>query len=176
MNRVRRFSFQSRFEAKFTRKTLKFPPKVMIWGCMSSKKLGNVHICTGSMNANGYIDVLRENLLPAIDKFEISSPIFMDDSAPCHRAKKVNEWKTENGIIQLDWPGNSPDLNPIENLWSHLKQKIRKKPNSTLNALISNIFSVWENDICKSYLQNLIHSMPKRIKMVIKAKGDSIKY
>ena len=77
--------------------------------------------------------------------------------------------------MQLEWPGNSPDINPIENLWAYLKTRIRKKTNLNVTVLIKNILSVWENEVEASYILILVHSMPKRIKMVIEAKDAAIK-
>ena len=50
--------------------------------------------------------------------------IFMQDGAPCHRSKIVKKFLEENHVTTLDWPGNSPDLNPIENLWAKMKDLV----------------------------------------------------
>ena len=107
---------------------------------------------------------------------ELEYPAFIDDSAPCHRSKIVNNWKSSNNISRMDWPGNSPDLNPIENLWSILKRKLRKKPNPNERKLCENLIRIWNNDIDKSILQKLADSMQNRIREVLKSKGNAIKY
>ena len=78
------------------------------------------------------------------------------------------------GIKSLNWPGNSPDLNPIENLWSLMKRKIRETEPTTMNALKKTIEEVWFNKIYRDYVQNLYNSMPGRLQEVIKAKGGHI--
>ena len=64
-------------------------------------------------------------LKPTIKDYNIENPTNLDDSAPCHRTKSLREWHEINSISRVDWPGNSPDLKPIENLWSLLKFKMR---------------------------------------------------
>lgn len=83
---------------------------------------------------------------------------------------------TENRISTLDWPGNSPDLNPIENLWHIMGSKINSiKPTSSA-ALIKLIEKVWYEEIPTEHLQQLVNSMPRRIAMVIKNRGGTTKY
>jgi len=45
------------------------------------------------------------------------------------------EWKEQPGIVTLDWPSQSPDANPIENVWAYLKHKLRGKRVCTLKQL-----------------------------------------
>ena len=67
---------------------------------------------------------------------------FQHDWAPCYSAKKVKKVLRENDIKVLEWPGNSPDLNPIENLWGIIKYKLMSKNCTTVNKLIETIISV----------------------------------
>ena len=76
-----------------------------------------------------------------------------------------------NNITLLDWPAQSPDLNPIEHLWDHAKNKLKEYP-----ILPKGVWQVWErveevwNNILPEVCQNLIESMPRRLEPVIKAK------
>lgn len=82
----------------------------------------------------------------------------------------------EKGISTLDWPGNSPDLNPIENLWHIMALKINNKMPTSVKMLNEVLEEVWYKEISAEHLHNLVDSMPKRINDVIKNKGGATKY
>ena len=81
-----------------------------------------------------------------------------------------------NKITLLEWPGNSPDLYHIENLWAVLKNKVTDKHPSNISALIEAIKLVWIRKIPDKFCKNLIESMPRRMKVIIKAKRGLTKY
>ena len=69
------------------------------------------------MNQKEYLNTLKDYFKPSLRLFGIEgTPIHLDDSARLHRGKKIIKWHDDNNILKIDWPGNSPDLNPIENL------------------------------------------------------------
>ena len=108
--------------------------------------------------------------------FPDGSGIFQQDLAPCH-TKKVTKFFADNDIRVLEWPGNSPDLNPIENLWAIIKQRLRGKDCTTMEKLIEAIIQLWYRDPqiiqnCK----NLVDSMPGRVKQVLERRGGHIRY
>ena len=76
----------------------------------------------------------------------------------------------------MDWPGNSPDLNPIENLWNWMKDRLQELRVSSVAVLMEEIKKLWVQATPVELLQNLLDSMPKRIQMVMDAKGDMTKY
>ena len=80
------------------------------------------------------------------------------------------------GVESLDRPGNSPGLNPIENVWTLMSAKMRKQMPKSMLELIKTIEKVWFEDIAADYLEALYDSMPNRVKCVIKAKGGITKY
>jgi len=84
---------------------------------------------------------------------------------------------TESRINVLDRPGNSPDLNAIENLWAIVKRKLSKHICSTNALLIEAIISIWYHDKeLKKMCSNLVQSRPKRISVVLKSKGGYLRY
>lgn len=150
---------------------------VMMWGCFIGNKLGPLVLCPeGKMNAVKYCKVLEENFLGfwnALDK----DAVFMEDGASIHRAKYSKAWRAENNINSLEWPAQSPDLNPIENLWQQLKIAVEKRGPRTKEELLVALQEEWKKfGDNKKVLKNLVKSMRTRVRGVIEAKGKHTKY
>ncbi len=101
--------------------------------------------------------------------------IFQQDLAPAHTAKGTKSWFNDHGVTVLDWPANSPDLNPIENLWGIVKRKMRDTRPNNADELKATVKETWAS-IPPQQCHKLITSMPRRIEAVIKAKGAPTKY
>lgn len=157
---------------------VKHPQKQMFWGCFSYYGVGALHPVQGMMRSPQYIEVLQRRAVPELKKtFPDGSGVFQQDLAPCHTSKMVKTFFNTNQITILDWPGNSPDLNPIENMWSICKQRLRGMDCTTKEKLIQALIQVWYRDprwakVCS----NLVDSMPNRIKMLLKSRGGHVVY
>ncbi len=102
--------------------SVKFPQSVMIWGAMSSAGVGPLCFLKTNVTAPAYQEILEHFMLPSADQlFKDADFIFQQDLAPAHTAKSTKSWLNDHGVGVLDWPVNSPDLNPIENLLSRGK-------------------------------------------------------
>ena len=76
----------------------------------------------------------------------------------------------------FDWPGNFPGLIPIENSWSYMKKRLAAKEAMSLLVLKEAIKKMWVMEMDSEYFKSLARSMPKRIKMILKSKGNMPKY
>ncbi|KAG0732981.1 hypothetical protein G6F16_013532 [Rhizopus arrhizus] len=152
---------------------------LILWGCLMWYGVGYLSNIKGNINSDFYVGILEDELMKTIDWYDLQKEdiIFQQDNASIHTAKKIPKWLENNNITVLRWPPHFPDLNPIENLWSILKQRLlqyEKQPDGMLE-LWSRVENVWES-ITQNECQKLIESMPKRIKAVYNAKGGHTKY
>ena len=79
-------------------------------------------------------------------RLPISTGTFMQYVATCHTAKVIKNWFDWVAIDYIkNWPGNSPDLNPIENLWSIIKQRLKERDTSSVPKLEATVRDIWNN-------------------------------
>ena len=109
--------------------------------------------------------------------YEVGDIIFQHDNDTKLRAKSTMKWLEDHGFEVLDWPSQSPDLNPIEHIWWIVKNKLKDYPTIPKNndELWKRVEDVWNNigsDICL----NIVRSMARRVAAVISAKGGHTKY
>jgi len=178
---VRRSKGVSRYKEGYTIPTVKHSEGVMVWGCFSGKVgRGGLYFLPKNLTMNGprYQTVLENHLLPFMRIHR--AQYFLQDGAPCHRSKDVMKRlkEMENEFAVMDWPGNSPDLNPIENCWSYMKAKLKAErfDTTSLPKLTEAIKRMWVKDLSQEYFLNLAHSMPRRLKDVLDNKGQMTKY
>jgi len=153
---------------------------VMFWGCFSKHGTGPLVSIQGSMNQTEYISILKEEFIPEFKKAKraISGHWrLMHDNAPCHTARAVKAFLREQRVKVIEWPPFSPDLNPIENIWQWMKQKLETEfPICNSDEEIeARIFEIWQTttpEMCSAYFSNYY----KRLLLVIAANGGYTKY
>lgn len=145
--------------------------KLGIWGGISGQGPTEAKIFDGNMNGYLYCDVLEGELKRSMAKLTQKAKITLQqDLAPWHTAKIVKEKIKKMKLKVLDWPSKSPDLNPIEMVWSIIDKKLMKTPIYNKETLQRCLEEEW-NSISVELCQKLLDSMPQRIEKCLRAKG-----
>jgi hypothetical protein len=131
-------------------------------------------------SARSYLEVLDDQM----PKCWEPGLVFMQDNAPIHMAHTVRQWFIDMGIPVVDWPPFSPDLNPIEHIWHHLKKLVLEmhpelegmgKGEQAIEALEKALIEAWDA-LPDQLFEQVADSMPYRVAAVVKAKGWHTKY
>lgn len=148
----------------------------MIWGCMASSGVGELVFIDGIMDKMIYLDILKNNLKTSAQRLNLGANWrFQQDNDPKHTAHVVKQWILYNTPHTLSTPPQSPDMNPIEHLWAELENRIRRHHISSkpeLKRILSEEWAKIDSDVTRK----LVHSMPNRLREVLRQKGGSTKY
>ena len=130
-----------------------------------------------TINQHRYRDILQQTLIPFARATFRDNFVFQDDNARPHRAHMIQDIIQANSIEHMEWPALSPDMNPIENLWAELTRQIDnldQQPTSVAE-LRQALINGWRA-IPGQTLQNLVDSMPRRVRALLLARGGHTKY
>ena len=113
----------------------------MVWGCMGRNGVGMLVEVQGKMNAEQYCEILEDGMVESFEKLEMEKEerVFQQDNDPKHTSKRAKKWFEDNNIQVLELPAQSPDLNPIEHLWHHLKSQLQQ-----YNTPAKGVHELWE--------------------------------
>ena len=151
---------------------------VYLWAGFGICGVTDIIFIDGRLDGATYVETLKQGLIPFLQKHHISndSYLLLDDNSRIRDCTIAQNFKTAHSINMIECPGWSPDLNPIENLWSILKRRVNSRNPQSIDDLKKYIVKKWEIIGESDILKNLIQSIPKRIREMIRRKGDKTKY
>ena len=145
---------------------------------------GELHRITGRHVAVSYVSLLQDVLMPSLEAMRPGGApyVFQQDNAPQHTAKVTKNWVVSHAekLSVLSWPGKSPDLNPIGNLWGIMEQEVTQQSRverPSADQLWARIEESWNGLRTRSSLfESLSDSMVRRLEDLVVAAGGLTKY
>lgn len=171
-----------RYDAKNVVSTTKWGVgSVMVWGCFWGGGFGPLWFFEKSVDQDEYIDCLSKNYIHwanALSEEVRRDFILQEDGASIHTGTYSTWWKKRWLIKSFDyWPAQSPDLNPIENVWGLFKNRVGKRRSEvkSVEKLKEVLREEWDK-LSVEYAEKLVGGMKKRCEAVIKANGGITRY
>lgn len=137
---------------------------IMVWASMSAHGVGPIRLIDGIMLKEQYLAILQETMVPgARQMFGNRLWAFQHDNDPKHTARIVKAWLDQQDFNTVNWPAQSPDINPIEHLWNEVEHHVSRVRPSNLRDLWKEVQIGW-NNIPPARCRNLLESMQRRCK------------
>jgi len=154
----------------------KHPLQLHVWAGISRRGATDIHIFTGKMDSMYYQSILEKTLIPFGESVYSDGYRLMQDNDPKHVSISTKAFLKEKNITHWPTPPESPDMNPIENMWAALKEHIRKvkKPRNKAE-LIEGIQEFWSTvtpEMCNRYINHLFRVIPE----VVRRNGGATMY
>jgi DDE superfamily endonuclease/Transposase/Helix-turn-helix domain len=147
---------------------------IMVWGCINGEGINYLTRASSHMKGEEYGEIVLDIVFPMLNMME--NPIFQEDNAPIHKCRQVQRLKEELEIPCMEWPPQSPDLNPIENVWRECKKWIQKnRVCRNERDLEEAVTEAWNSSTPEAII-HFIDSMPDRVLEVIKKKGYATRW
>lgn len=150
---------------------------MLVWGRVAANGVGNLAFSDRTMTTNGYTDILYHNLTASAQKLHIEeSLVSQRDNDPKLTAYVTKECLMYNAPRRLLTPAQSPDLNPIENLWNALDERIQKHPKSNVVCLKEALQKKRTEISPEVTRRSYVLCMPCRLQAVTDTHGIHTKY
>ena len=156
--------------------TVKHSSKVHIWAAFSS--MGTFPLCIFSHNLDAafYVKILEWHLVENAKVYHDKKWFLIQDNDPKHTSKRAKKWISDNIPNNvLDWPSQSPDLNPIENLFAWIKNQLKRNCPKTIGDMKTRLEEIW-NSITPEFLKPYYKSMRRRCELCVTNNGFKINY
>jgi transposase len=148
--------------------------KIFAWGGFWKGGKTNLFCFQEIMDGPFYVKILEKHF-PEIRRILGGRWQFQQDNDPKHTSRVAKSFLEKNAPEVIDWPSNSPDINPIENLWSIVKRNVEKRWPKNFDQLEQFMTEEWEK-IPENFLVNLVESMNERCRLIIEKNGERIPY
>ncbi|GFU89014.1 transposable element Tcb1 transposase [Trichonephila clavipes] len=146
-------------------------PGIMVWGGIGYHSRAPLVRMAGTLNSQCYIsEVLEPVVLPYLQG--LATTIFQQDNVRTHMPRIVQRFFVNYHIELLPWPARSPDLSPIENMWSMVAERLTKMtpPAATPDQLWQCVEATW-SAVPQQHIRSLFESIPRRVAAVISSNG-----
>jgi hypothetical protein len=146
--------------------------KIMVWGGLLGMEVVPLKLVEGTLNAERYLLLLKGHILPFMKQQGVPI-VLQQDNAPLHVAKSVLKLFETDWVEVMVWPAQSPDLNPVKNLWRMIKASLMTSRVSNRTQLFSAVDLIYTTNSIV-YSLDLVKSMPSRVAAVIANNGGHI--
>lgn len=152
--------------------------RINVWGAISSNGFVALKLVSDNFDSAEYLDVVSECLPNLFGRFP--NAIWMHDNASIHKTQAIRNFFQESDFQKILWPARSPDLNPIENIWGNITQKLDKLVDIEREATTKD--ELWRrvrlcaSEIPRDQFKNLYDSIQKRLKIVFENGGYYTNY
>jgi transposase len=155
---------------RLTRELSRWDFKIHVWAYIGTDGVRCIRLVTGAVTGDTYLKLLRDTIGRRQWR---KDKVWQQDNAPAHTAKIVKTFLNKSFTWITDWPPNSPDLSPIENLWGRMwRDALQNRPttSATLWETVQTTFLAYDN----SYVDNLIMSFRRRLVLCVENEGRTI--
>lgn len=150
---------------------------VMVWGGISRHHRTPLYHIDGNLNGQRYLQEIVQPMVTVALQQIGQNAILQDDNATPHRSRVVNAFIRQAGITRMPWPANSPDLNPIENVWAELGRRVQQHqpPPANRQELLQILQQEWTN-IPQAFITRTINSMRQRCLDCLRNQGGHTRF